>query len=443
MGSKLRWGKKSGFTLIELLVVIAIIGILAAIIIASVSRVRAEARDAKRIAALRTVDTAMGLWLSNKFYIPDAAGNKVVSPAPDADDLVVDCNSTADFGFGQNKCLAMKSNAVNFIGAPGSAFSTNGVLTTKITDPNDPACFILYVTNGVDYETMTPLESDSQKMQNDGGNEPLAYERGSRTDLAGTWASMSVTPCSGAGGGGSPPPPPPPPPPPSLPSGLVAAYNFNGNANDSSGNGNNGAVFGGASYGSGPSAGYGQALSFDGVDDYVSAGAGVPIPGTGPGTWTAWINRNDVANRDVGIIGKGDDNSDEGWVVAIRNGADQVGFDGVYSNGNSRRYTPQPPNGTWYHLAITWNSTGSYPDPATNVVVYVNGSPVGSYFNTQDAGSGGTGHLSDVAHPLYIGDSEWRTSPNLNKFKGALDNVRIYNRVLAPSEITDDMNYQN
>lgn len=57
---------RKGFTLIELLVVIAIIGILAAMIVVSVSSYRAKARDTKRQADLKSIQTALYLF-NNKF----------------------------------------------------------------------------------------------------------------------------------------------------------------------------------------------------------------------------------------------------------------------------------------------------------------------------------------------------------------------------------------
>lgn len=52
----------SGFTLIELLVVIAIIGILASIILASLSSARMKSRDARRIADIRQLQLALELY---------------------------------------------------------------------------------------------------------------------------------------------------------------------------------------------------------------------------------------------------------------------------------------------------------------------------------------------------------------------------------------------
>lgn len=60
---------KKGFTLIELLVVIAIIGLLATIITASLSTARAKGRDARRIADIKTIQTALELYYNdNQFY---------------------------------------------------------------------------------------------------------------------------------------------------------------------------------------------------------------------------------------------------------------------------------------------------------------------------------------------------------------------------------------
>ncbi|MBY0328590.1 prepilin-type N-terminal cleavage/methylation domain-containing protein [Patescibacteria group bacterium] len=65
---------KRGFTLIELLVVIAIIGILAAVILASLNTARAKARDARRISDIRTIQTALEMYYSDNGSYPISNG---------------------------------------------------------------------------------------------------------------------------------------------------------------------------------------------------------------------------------------------------------------------------------------------------------------------------------------------------------------------------------
>lgn len=57
--------KKKGFTLIELLVVIAIIGILATLAVVALQNARKNARDAKRIADVRQMQTALELYFND------------------------------------------------------------------------------------------------------------------------------------------------------------------------------------------------------------------------------------------------------------------------------------------------------------------------------------------------------------------------------------------
>ena len=61
---------QKGFTLIELLVVVAIIGLLASIVLASLNTARVKGRDARRIADLKEIQTALELYYSNHNAYP-------------------------------------------------------------------------------------------------------------------------------------------------------------------------------------------------------------------------------------------------------------------------------------------------------------------------------------------------------------------------------------
>jgi type II secretion system protein G len=54
--------KKKGFTLIELLVVVAIIALLAAMAVVALNNARARARDARRVADIRQIQTALEMY---------------------------------------------------------------------------------------------------------------------------------------------------------------------------------------------------------------------------------------------------------------------------------------------------------------------------------------------------------------------------------------------
>lgn len=62
--------KKKAFTLIELLVVIAIIGILATLAVVSLQSARARARDSKRVADVKQMQTALELYFNDNSSYP-------------------------------------------------------------------------------------------------------------------------------------------------------------------------------------------------------------------------------------------------------------------------------------------------------------------------------------------------------------------------------------
>jgi len=73
--------KQKGFTLIELLVVIAIIGILAAFAMVSLGGARMKARDARRLADVKEVQTALEMYYldANAYPANVTSGGSIAS----------------------------------------------------------------------------------------------------------------------------------------------------------------------------------------------------------------------------------------------------------------------------------------------------------------------------------------------------------------------------
>jgi len=65
--------RSEGFTLIELLVVIAIIGLLSSIVFTSIKSARAKSRDARRLADINQIRTALELYLDSNNVYPQEA----------------------------------------------------------------------------------------------------------------------------------------------------------------------------------------------------------------------------------------------------------------------------------------------------------------------------------------------------------------------------------
>jgi hypothetical protein len=216
--------------------------------------------------------------------------------------------------------------------------------------------------------------------------------------------------------------------------GLVAAYLFNGNANDSSGNGHHGTVYGATlaadRYGNANSA-----YSFDGIDDYI----GVPyhsdfqLPVY---TMSAWI----LPTQDLSllpaptIVGRGEDyTTDEAAGIVLIAGGDSNPYgDGVavlYENDADAEawYSTgvYPPTGVWTHIAATRAGNGE-------LSLYVNGDLVGQWANTPTP-------TDDCFQDLLIGAYAYNTPANQieNYFPGLIDDVMIYDRALSRSEIGD------
>jgi hypothetical protein len=193
-----------------------------------------------------------------------------------------------------------------------------------------------------------------------------------------------------------------------ITSGLVANWLSNQTsgtvAQDSSGNGNSGAIANGYWWNSGP----GAALWFNGSSN-VSVNESATLELSNQLTVSFWLDPNANSNTDPRVIDKLYD-----WDVKL-NGADrhpQLEASGQYAILNYSL-----PLNTWHHIAFTYS----------NGVVsgYVDGVSVPFLENTFS----GTGTLAQWAYGLYLG------TDGTNPLIGSLSDVRVYNRALGAADI--------
>jgi hypothetical protein len=205
-----------------------------------------------------------------------------------------------------------------------------------------------------------------------------------------------------------------------APNGLVAAYAFSEgtgtSAADLSNNGRTATISGAAWTTAGR---FGNALSFDGVNDLATVADANALDLTTGMTLEAWVNPTSLS----------------GWRSVILKEATGALAYSIYANDNA----PHPastviaggvevntpgssalPLGTWSHLAATYDGTA--------LRLFVNGVQV----NTRAA----SGSLSTSTGALRIGgNAVWG-----EHFQGLIDEVRIFNRARTQTEIQSDMN---
>ncbi len=160
-------GNKKGFTLIELLVVIAIIGLLSTLAVVALNSARQKARDAKRVADIKQVQTALEL------YFNDAQGYPVVAaPGVDLGDVTdatkVLCWGAAAAGGGLDDGFRA-STAV----CDANATVYMGLVPTAPTPPATSA-YTYTAAASSDYSIVFDLEGPTGSLTDADGNGTIA-----------------------------------------------------------------------------------------------------------------------------------------------------------------------------------------------------------------------------------------------------------------------------
>jgi hypothetical protein len=189
---------------------------------------------------------------------------------------------------------------------------------------------------------------------------------------------------------------------------------------DRSKSGISGTVNGGAAWTTGK---FGNALNFDGSNDYVDCGNDSSLNPTEELTISAWVKLGTFDGGYMAIAAK--DQTDIAYWFGLRQttGVPELILSPDGSNYNESYGATSLADGVWYHVAGVYNGT--------HMLVYLNGilDENGAIFNDT-----ATTEIYTSSGRLRIsGSDDWSG----NDFNGTIDEFRVYNRSLSADEIRD------
>jgi len=161
-----------------------------------------------------------------------------------------------------------------------------------------------------------------------------------------------------------------------------------------------------------------DALSFDGYGDHVDCGSGSSLDITQTRTWTAWVKPYGTSGRWERFIARGYYNSGSDTKTLqlwYEYDSDEFGYR-IRHDGNLKLLTAPAIRGVWQHLAATYDSG--------TMILYLNG----AYVN-ETTGADLQAEISN--YDFLIGRDVGIAQP----FKGEVDEVAIWERVLTPDEV--------
>ena len=195
-------------------------------------------------------------------------------------------------------------------------------------------------------------------------------------------------------------------------------WKFDGNATDSSGSANNATLVGSPAFVAGQ---LGSALQLNGTSQYASVADAASLDLTTGLTLAAWIRPGTGATQD--LIKKATNGSVDGFELSLASPTSAAG-QRVFvrlnqaTSGDTFRInstTTYPTNGTWMHVAATYDGT--------TIRIYINGLLEGSV--------AGPAAIATNSLPLSLGAQ----SDASRFYTGLLDDARVYATALSATEI--------
>ncbi len=211
--------------------------------------------------------------------------------------------------------------------------------------------------------------------------------------------------------------------------GLVGNWPFNGNANDETGNGHNGTVYG-ASLTTDRFGNSNSAYNFDGVNDYINI-SDSPDLDFGPGdsfTLCTWVQY--TTSDDVRINQKFGKYSYNGYGMFVNSDDYTIGT-------VSFRTWSANPSHTWYDVKRTHHD-GNYNDGEWHFVTGVRDQSTGKMYLYVDSIKRDevTEGIRDLRNTNYLRiGTYWDAKGRF--FEGKIDDTRLYNRALTGPEIME------